>query len=383
MEWISDITTTFFIALGAMVMLFSIVSTRHIMLLLKEENYVQFWQILLLLMIFFFFGYIGVVLLIFMGMDELLLLLTGLVFFFGALFVYLVVHVGRLTIVDLKQEISERKQMEQELNTYQEHLEKQVRDRTKDLEKANTQMQENLNLAAEFQQAILPVIDDIEFLKISRRYFPHSKVSGDVYDMSINREKEFCFFLGDATGHGVSAAFLTMMLEIGLETIPSHLSSDEVLRRLNRLLASRETGKSITGIYFRINPEGKLRLSNAGHPSLVVIPHDGTSLVIFQEGGLPLGMFSEELVALVEETYQLQHGDKVFAYTDGIIEWQNPTGQQYGIERLLRFLEKNRFSDVNTILDNLLSNLHQFSADVPCGDDVTMHCFQFQKKMVA
>ncbi len=274
---------------------------------------------------------------------------------------------------------SNLQQSHAQLQEYQNHLEEQVRERTQALRMVNDLLEEDLELAAKFQQSLLSIVTEVPFLKIACRNFPHSKVSGDVYDMSINREKEFCFFLGDATGHGVAAAFMTMMVAIGLDTVPHHLSSDEVIRQINQLLASRQPEKWITGIYFRISPDGQLKACNAGHPSLVIIPQNGDPVVRLNERGCPLGMFQDEVVPYMEETYRLEEGDKVFLYTDGVIEWGNADDQFFGEKQLLRFLDEHRDLEVTMLLDHLFVHLQTFANGHACNDDLTMSCFQYHR----
>ncbi len=108
-----------------MVMLRSILGTRHILQLVQREKRAPHWRALLYLMIFFLLGYIGALTLIIIGMSQWLLILTGLVFLFGALFVYLVVWIGSQTISDLKQEITERKNIEVQMQGHQYNLEQQ------------------------------------------------------------------------------------------------------------------------------------------------------------------------------------------------------------------------------------------------------------------
>lgn len=271
-------------------------------------------------------------------------------------------------------------QSQNELKRQKENLEIQVQERTEELQTANHTMQEDLLLAAELQNAVLSEMQDIPFLKMSYRYFSYDLVSGDIYDMTINAKNEFCFFLGDATGHGVAAAFMTMMVEIGLDSVPHYFSGDKVLRQLNHLLASRNTGRFVTGIYLRISPEGTLYTSNAGHPSLLVIPVDGSDLVQMNEAGCPLGVFVEEHVPYVEEQYQLQDGDRVFVYTDGVTEWENLSNEQFGQQRLEEFLKENRTLEIDLLLENLTDHLKKFADDQVCNDDVTFHCFEFQKQ---
>ena len=87
----------------------------------------------------------------------------------------------------------------------------EIRDRAEqELIQQHEQMQQELCMAAEFQRAVLPGPVDLSYLNIAILYRPCAEVSGDVYDFQQNREGELAIFLGDATGHGIAAALLTM-----------------------------------------------------------------------------------------------------------------------------------------------------------------------------
>jgi signal transduction histidine kinase/DNA-binding NarL/FixJ family response regulator len=100
---LNNLITAGLIFLGAGVMLFSVLSTRKVLTLLRASRYRRPWQVLLGLMVFFLVGYLAVIVLVFADLTWLILILTGVVFLFGALFVYLVVQLGYLTIDDLQQ----------------------------------------------------------------------------------------------------------------------------------------------------------------------------------------------------------------------------------------------------------------------------------------
>ncbi|MCI0399870.1 MAG: serine/threonine-protein phosphatase [Gammaproteobacteria bacterium] len=345
-------------------------------------------------MIITFLGYIGIVGLLATGNQELSFALAGFSLVLAAYCVYVAVRLGKHTVIDLKKDIPDRDSTVVGLpengrihesgmarRATNERLLKEITERKRVesmLLKSNEQMQADLNLAAEFQHTVLPKFHDVPYLKMALRYLPYGKCSGDVYDFLLNREGDLSVFLGDATGHGVAAAFMTMMVHLGLDSIRRDLPANEVIRRLNSLLASRETGKSITGVYFRVTPEGRLTVTHAGHPSLMVFPYAATHGFIFREGGCPLGMFREEPLPYVEEAYQLAHGDKIFAYTDAVIEWQNSNQEQFGMQRLMTFLEEHKKMDLDKILETLLAELNRFAKGHGCEDDLTMLCFEFK-----
>ncbi len=235
----------------------------------------------------------------------------------------------------------------------------------------NEEMRQELQMAAEFQQAVLPDSVDLPYLNIAIIYRPFAEVSGDVYDFLQNREGELAIFLGDATGHGIAAALMTMMVHIGLDGIRRNLPTDESIRILNKLIASRETGRSVSAVFFRIRPDGHLSVVHAGHPSLIVIPADGSALVQFAKGGCALGVFEDEPVPYEEENYQLMVGDKLLAYTDAVIEWGTYDREVFGLQQLLENLSRHRTESVEKMSAMLLEELEAFSGGRPCNDDLT------------
>ncbi|NKB36348.1 MAG: SpoIIE family protein phosphatase [Gammaproteobacteria bacterium] len=235
----------------------------------------------------------------------------------------------------------------------------------------HSHLQQELQLAAEFQQAVLPEAPGVSFLEVSVIYQPFAEVSGDVYDFLQNREGEQAIFLGDATGHGIAAALMTMMIHIGLEGIRRNMPTDESIRQLNKLIAARDTGRSVSAVFFRVSPCGKLAVSHAGHPSLIIIPADGSPLLQFEKGGCALGIFEDEPVPYEEELYQLRKGDKLFAYTDAVTEWSRQDKEIFGLERLLDCLSRYRRESLEDIGERLLKDLQNFSEGQPCKDDLT------------
>ncbi|GJM05655.1 MAG: hypothetical protein DHS20C09_16510 [marine bacterium B5-7] len=232
--------------------------------------------------------------------------------------------------------------------------------------------QNDLMLAADFQRAVLPKIIDVDYLDVNLIYKPYNSVSGDVYDFILNRERELAIFVGDATGHGISAALMTMMVHIAIDSLTPNLPTDESTRKLNRLIASRHTGRSVSSVLMRISPDGIMNVTHAGHPSAIVIPADNSELVMFDEAGCALGLFIEEPVKYIEECHQLKPGDKIVSYTDGLIEWRNQYKEVYGVDRLLAYIKKNRSLDCKALTQGIYNNVETFANHQRINDDLTL-----------
>lgn len=273
---------------------------------------------------------------------------------------------GPLTISIIR-DISQLKQTEDELKKHAESL-----------EALNHQMEKDLRLAAKTQHSIMKPIKDLPFLKTSLLHFPHSQVSGDIYDEIEDGNGHVNIFLGDVCGHGIQAALIAMMVEMGLISITPNHQPSEILSDLNRKLSSNLVDNLfVTAVCLKISKNGQLFLSNAGHYPAVVIPADHSAPVQLSPPGMALGLFYRERIPYQDVEYQLQRGDLVFICTDGVTECVNGNNV-FGFERLVDLLKESVHLDLDKILAQVKAELQDFMEGSPFGDDVTMIGFEFK-----
>lgn len=247
------------------------------------------------------------------------------------------------------------------------------------LEQARERIERDLAFASEFQQSLLPQIPTTPFLRIEGRHLPLERVSGDLYDLSRGGDGELRFFIGDATGHDITAAFLTMMARVGLEGARSLPTPAAVMERLNALMAPMHLqGRYVSGLFLRIDPDGRLTVCNAGHPPLVLLPAGEPAPTVMWEGSTALGLFTDPALPFQEQSWQLRRGDRVLALTDGLIEWSNEGGTQFGLERLLECLAEHAHHDLPETVDGLIAAGAGFADGQPREDDLTLFCFQYE-----
>ena len=241
------------------------------------------------------------------------------------------------------------------------------------------QIDEELNIASGIQKNVMRTTTKVPFLSFALRFEPFGKVSGDIVDCWAEGDEELRIFIGDATGHGVPAALITMMIPFILDSREQYEYTNGVIARINNALVQRQVeGKFITGIYTKINSDGHLFTCNGGHPPLIIIPADDSPLVQLRDNGTVMGIFAADHLPPYEEiSYQLKPGDKFFLYTDGITEWPNRGEKQFGWERLKNCLEENRKSEVESILNTILEQVEMFSEGTPCDDDYTLLGFEY------
>jgi serine phosphatase RsbU (regulator of sigma subunit) len=239
-----------------------------------------------------------------------------------------------------------------------------------------------MDTARQIQLSILPrTIPAIDGLDISARYIPMTAVAGDFYDFIPIDEKRIGILVADVSGHGMPAALISSMLKIALDGQAAHaLEPARVLAGLNRVLCGKFQGHFVTAVYVVVDTEKQsLLYAGAGHPPLIIMDHAAGEARDFVENGLFLGAFPEATYTAMEIPFKT--GDWGLLYTDGILEMTDASDEQFGLDRLKQFLQKNQDSSVGQFVDALLDELSRWSS-LDSGsepeDDVTLLAFNFK-----
>ncbi len=281
------------------------------------------------------------------------------------------------------------RQGEQNLRHYQRNLESLVERRTNALREEVTrrreaqdelsrhlaEVQEDMKLARDLQQALLSEPPRLDYCALHAWLLPHGAVSGDTYAFGVERDI-LRIFVGDAMGHGVAAALLTNITHAGLHQIPVDAGGRDTMDWLNGLLASHATDAFITGVHITLNAAGVLQVTSAGSPEVLVRRASG-ELQSVPGAGLPLGMLRELPEPYRETGLQLHPGDRVYVYTDGLYEWRNAAGLQFGQERLRELLANGATGALTAQGDGLLDRVREFAGATPPPDDVTLVVVEF------
>jgi serine phosphatase RsbU (regulator of sigma subunit) len=239
-----------------------------------------------------------------------------------------------------------------------------------------------MDTARQIQLSILPrTIPSIKGLDVSARYIPMTAVAGDFYDFIPIDEKRIGILVADVSGHGMPSALISSMLKIALDGQVAHaLEPARVLAGLNRVLCGKFQGHFVTAVYVVVDTEKQsLLYAGAGHPPLIIMDHAAGKARDFVENGLFLGAFPEATYTAVEIPFKT--GDWGVLYTDGILEMTDASDEQFGLDRLKQFLQKNQDLSVGQFVDALLDELSRWS-DLASGrepeDDVTLLAFNFK-----
>jgi sigma-B regulation protein RsbU (phosphoserine phosphatase) len=199
-------------------------------------------------------------------------------------------------------------------------------------ERARVALDNELATAREIQQSILPTsMPEVGRLRFQAHYDPASSVAGDLYDFLRVDEHRAGAIVADVSGHGVPAALIASMMKIAVSSqSPLAHQPAALLREVNRTLRGQVRRIFVTATYLYFDMErGCVEVANAGHPAPLL--HRRGEVRELGPQGVVLGRFD---AAYTAETVELERGDRIVAYTDGVTEALNARGEAFGEERL-------------------------------------------------
>jgi hypothetical protein len=181
----------------------------------------------------------------------------------------------------------------------------------------------------EIQQVLVPdEIPQIEGYSITGSYTPMLEVGGDFFQVIPNDDGSAIIAIGDVSGKGIKAGMNVSMIVGVLRAEAGLTSPAEMLGSLNRCLAGRMSGGFATGVVFRLDKDGTVTFANAGHLAPFL---NGQEFPL--DASLPLGLIPYSDYS--EITMQMQPGDQLTLYTDGVLEATNPdTKEMFGFDRM-------------------------------------------------
>jgi sigma-B regulation protein RsbU (phosphoserine phosphatase) len=246
---------------------------------------------------------------------------------------------------------------------FQENIEKQ-------------RMEEELNIARDLQMSMLPAsCPEIKGFQIAASSTPAREVGGDFYDFIEMGEDKAGMVIADVTGKSVSGALVMSSSRSVFRMLSEeHLTVSESMIRANRRLKKDvKTGMFVALLFAVLDSQEKtLTLCSAGQTQPILVSaktHDAT-LVETQGDTFPLGILED---ASYEETcLQLEPGDKVIFYTDGIVEAMNAQEEMFGFERLQEVAQAAKSMDAESILKEILDKVNEFASEASQHDDITV-----------
>jgi sigma-B regulation protein RsbU (phosphoserine phosphatase) len=198
-----------------------------------------------------------------------------------------------------------------------------------------------LEVASEMQKLLFPAnLPNTPKLDISAKYIPHHKVSGDYYDYIPINDDEFIICIADVSGKGIAAGMLMANFQATLRTLCTYQNFDleYLITELNKTVYNNANGeKFITFFIAKYNSKKrKLKYVNAGHNWPLLIRKSETKPL--KKGCIGLGML-DEIPFLESEEIDIKPNTTIILYTDGVVELENETEEQYETERLTKVVK--------------------------------------------
>jgi sigma-B regulation protein RsbU (phosphoserine phosphatase) len=290
-------------------------------------------------------------------------------------------------IVAIGRDITDRKRNEEQLALYNEQLREK-----------NMQLEDDLDMASEVQQAFLPqqfpsfpshAAPGQSAIGFFSQYLPTGAVGGDFFHVLPLSDTEAGIFICDVMGHGVRAALVTAIQRALVEEMAGlGRQPGEFLTHINQALLSilrrTRTPMFASAFYLYLNAAtGELRYANAGHPKPLHLRRSQRRVdVLAAYGSRPgsaLGVFEN---ADYQTLYgRIEPGDMVLLFTDGIFEVEGPDGDYFDPQRIIASVESRLPAPSGEIIEALLADARGFSVKHQFGDDVCLVGIEFERML--
>ncbi len=231
-----------------------------------------------------------------------------------------------------------------------------------------------LEIASDVQQFLFPErLPFTDRLKMEASYLPHDLVGGDYYDYIPINQNQFLICVADVSGKGIPAALMMSNFQASLRTLLRQTPNlKEIVEALNYQVAENTKGeKFITffGAIYDLSLKTMVYV-NAGHnPPILMDKKNGVRLL--EEGSTVLGAMNP--LPFMNEGFITDLDDfTLFMYTDGLTETVNEDGQEFGLQSLLDYFDKNKDKNIKTIHQDIIVNLDGFKGRNGYRDDITM-----------
>jgi len=234
-------------------------------------------------------------------------------------------------------------------------------------------MEHEISIAKEIQLSLLPQeIPELKNFDIAVKYEPINSVGGDYYDILNEREGKTPVLIADVEGKGLSAALLAASSQAVFHTMNDLYFSEpeDFISKANSLIYNFTRGNRFITIFWMVIEDKKKSISyvNAGHIEPILL--SGDKIIPLSKGGVLTG-FTEN--AVYEKGHlSLRSGDIIAAFTDGIPEIENSAGVEFGVERIIKYIKKNKNKTAGEINEGIYKQMFRFSGNRKPTDDCTL-----------
>jgi sigma-B regulation protein RsbU (phosphoserine phosphatase) len=231
---------------------------------------------------------------------------------------------------------------------------------------------EELKQAQEIQRGLLPKdVPQLPEFAIAGAWEPARVVGGDYYDVIRLSKDRLAICIADVAGKGVSAALLMANVQAAVRAFASEtFLPSRVVAQINSVLYTNTAPEKFVTLFYGVLDARTrtLQYANAGHPRPLII-HSSGKTTRLENGGALLGVFPDW--AYDDSVVELEPGDLLLLFTDGIIEATAPGGEEFGEDRLIAAIQVPNERSLEDLQSHVLGQIRSFCQS-PMADDATL-----------
>jgi phosphoserine phosphatase RsbU/P len=262
-----------------------------------------------------------------------------------------------------------------------DHLNQIIEERTRELKQANDQLLARdaelthyMKVAARLQTRLVLPHSPPAWSQLcwGIHFAPLDPLGGDFYDFAQPDSDHLGILIADASGHSIPAAMVAVMARFAFQEIAPHtVHPGEVLGRMNERLQDLVDSRFVTAFYGIIHRDScKFTYANAGHPFPLRYSVGNQETSTLSARGFPLGISPEEVYR--EKSIDLEPGDRLCLYTDGLPDICNDLGESFGQHQLSQYFTMYGQHPARILTDALVERLRVFQGDAKANDDLTL-----------
>ena len=246
-------------------------------------------------------------------------------------------------------------------------------------ERAKIRLDKELSVAREIQASLLPKRLPVDgWFRAAGSSIPSHQVGGDSFDIRQFHPDAWSVLVIDVSGKGVSSALLASLLQgafVGASE--SGLDMEDIAQRINRFLLERTEGEKYATLFYAVlEAGGRMRYINAGHCPPFLLR--GGVLDGLAATGMPVGLL--ERASYPAAQIQLQPGDRIVIFSDGLSEAENAATNFFGLRRMKETILAQSGADCAAIHDALMRSVEDYTAGALQNDDITLVVLEYAPK---
>jgi len=265
------------------------------------------------------------------------------------------------------------------------YMQKALADYVVDLKETTTakeKIESELRIAKEIQMGMIPHIfppfPDLPEIDLYASLLSAKEVGGDLYDFFLLDEKTLCFAIGDVSGKGIPASLFMAVTRTLLRSVANRsLAANEIVGAVNKTLSHNNESNMFVTFFLGILDiqSGELSYCNAGHNPPVLVRAAGEQHFFNLTKAIPLGLFDSH--GYVCERIQLERGDRIFLYTDGVTEAEDSDNKLFGDDSLLLAIREHPQASPRELIDYVNNAVAKHVNGNVQSDDLTMMCISY------